>query len=679
MFQIRIVSVLIFSLTLIFYSCTPKHSEIVVAEYGKSKVSLGEFENVYAKNAGGVETAKKDSIERLRNFLDLYVNFKMKLRDAEVRGYKSNPVLDAELKDYKEKVGVSYLIEKEIIDPGITELYERRKYELRVSHLMIRPDSLGDEKAKELTLSLIDRINKGENFENLVKQYSDDLYSKNDGGDIYYVTAGMVIPEFEDAAYKTELGKIYPEPVKTRYGYHIIKVTDKKVRTPQVKASHLVLDFKVDSVKVDTSAVLAQIKDLKKQLDNGADFAELAKKYSEDPGSKNNGGDLGLVERRMMVKEFDEALFNLEEGQISDIVKTRFGYHIIKVNEKIHLPSFENEKENLKKLFKKSGYDQAYADYIKKLKQNYNFKLNESTIDYIVKNNDSTKVGDKYWQSSWRAGIKDTDIYYLNNQAVSVDSFFARIEKMPEYSSKLIDKKLLTTAVDKDVENKVLVLKVFDLDGQDVQFTSLMEEYRNGIYIFKLQEEEVWNKIKIDSIKLYNFYTEKVKLLQDDSNANDPEIKELKEKLYWKDRVNFAEIFSRKDSLINDCYNQIEKGIDFKGLAAIKTERAGYKEKGGEYGLVDVNSNELAQKANGLQKPGDFTKPFKHTNGFSIVKLIAKEPARLKTFDEARAEISSLYQEAEAKRLENEYVTSLKQLYKPVIYYNKVEEAFKSN
>jgi peptidyl-prolyl cis-trans isomerase SurA len=675
----RILSILLIITSFLLSSCAPKHSDIVVAKYGDDKVTLGEFEQVYAKNVGGVEVAKKDSLKRIKDFLDLYVNFKMKLKDAELRGYKKNSALDAELKEYKEKVGSSYLIEKEVVDPGLKDLYEKRKYELRVSHLMIRPDTISDEKAKQLTASLIDSIKHGKKFEDLVKKYSADVYSKNDGGDIYYITAGMIIPEFEDAAYNTKAGEIYPEPVKTRFGYHIIKVTEKKERVPQIRASHILIDFKNDSSKVDSAAALAKITDIKKQLDNGAKFDSLAKIYSKDPGSKVEGGDLGFFERRQMVKEFDEAAFNLKVGQVSNIVKTSFGYHLIKLTDKKPYPSFEEDKENLKKLFKKSRYDQAYSAYLIKLKNQFNFKINDGVLNLVAGKSDTTKLGPNYYTSKWRADVKDSVIYSLNNKAFTVDTLIAAAEQLPDFENKVINKALLTNAINKDVETKVLDLQVQNLESKDDQFASLMDEYRNGIYIFKLQEDEVWNKIQTDSVKIYDFYNKKVSMLKNESpDSNNPEIKSLKEKLMWPDRVSFIEIFAKKDSVINKYYTMIEKGGDFKTIAN-NTERPGMKEKSGVFDLVDVNLTQHSKEANALKNPGDYSKPFKNGNGYSIVKLIAKEPARIKTFEEAKAEISGLYQEAEAKRLENEYVTSLKGIYKPVLYYNKVEEAFKSN
>jgi peptidyl-prolyl cis-trans isomerase SurA len=640
-------------------SCSPEHSKLVIAEYGNEKVTLGEFENVYLKNGTSLETAQKDSLSKLKNFLDLYVNFKMKLSDAAQRGFDKDPALQSELSDYKERIGSSYLIEKEMVAPALRDFYEKRKYELRVSHLMIRPDTISDAKAKELAQSLLERIKKGESFESLVKKYSSDSFSKDNGGDIYYITAGTVIPEFEDAAYKTAVGDVYPELVKTRYGYHILKVTEKRERIPSVRASHILITFKNDSGKVDTAGALARIQDIHNQLLKGADFAELAKKYSEDPGSKQNGGDLGFFERRVMIKEFDEAAFNLKKGQISDIIKTNYGFHILKVTDLAPAKPFDEEKDELKKLYQRARYDFDYAGFIRKLKDDFNFRINDNTVNYITKNNDTLKVGGQYWEAKWRNAIKDSTLYSFAGTTVQVDSFFKYIEQNPDFVNRKIDQNLLNAAINKDSESKILKVAAMQLDKKDSQFASLMDDYKNGIYIFKLQDDEIWSKIQIDSTKLMAYYEQN------------------KSQYVWPDRVAYSELFSAKDSVINHYYDLLQKGAEFDSLGA-KNEKFG-SGKPGQTVFVDPANNLVAREAAKLETPGTYSKPMKMGSGWIIVKLLAKDPSRIKSFEEAKAEVSAQYQDLESKRLENEYISNLKNKYKPVVDNEKLEKAFKSN
>jgi peptidyl-prolyl cis-trans isomerase SurA len=165
-------TVVFFSVVFLFFlsSCATEHSEIVLAKYGDKEIKMDEFEKAYAKNAGGFEQAKDDSIAKLKDFLNLYVNFKMKLRDAYVRNYDNDSSLQAELQDYKGKVGVTYLEEKYLVAPAVKELYDKRKWEYRVSHIMFRHKPGKDEEVKTLAAAILDSIKNGASFEEMAKR-----------------------------------------------------------------------------------------------------------------------------------------------------------------------------------------------------------------------------------------------------------------------------------------------------------------------------------------------------------------------------------------------------------------------------------------------------------------------------------------------------------------------------
>jgi len=345
----------------------------VVAEFGSYEISLDEFEHAYAKNVGGWENAMKQDMSDYKNFLDLYVKFRMKLRDAQVRAYDQDTDLMNELKDYQRQVGVSYLIEKKVNEPGIKQLYDRRKEEFRVSHIMIRPDSLGDEAARKKAQAILDSIKNGHIFENMAIIHSDDKFSGINGGDIYYITAGLLPYEFEDPMYTLKAGEIYPEVVKTRFGYHLIKVTERQHRFPKIQASHILIGYHNAEGNIDSAAAKIKADSVLAALNAGASFEELVAKYSDDPGSKEKGGDLGFFERRMMVKEFDEAAFIMEVGQISGLVQTNFGYHIIKLTDKMDTQPFSEEYENLKNMFNKQRFPHEREVLIESLKKKYDF------------------------------------------------------------------------------------------------------------------------------------------------------------------------------------------------------------------------------------------------------------------------------------------------------------------
>ena len=644
-------------LTFLIASCSPEHSKIVIAEYNDAKISMDEFEKAYSKNVGGLEAAKDDSFENYKNFADLYTNFRMKLDDAKFRGYQNDPALTQELLDYKKKVGSSYLLEKYLVEPNIKDWYEKRKVEVRASHIMIRPDSTGEAGARNKAQAILDSIKLGKTFEEMVQKYSQDQYSKPKGGDIFYFTAAQLPFEFEDACYKTETGTVHPQVVQTKFGFHIVKVTDRKPRVPKIKASHILISYmdaagQVDSVnaKLTVDSVLAELK-------AGKDFGDVAKRYSDDTGTKDKGGDLGFFERRMMVLEFDEAAFNLEVNQVSKVIKTQFGSHIIKVTDKEAYPTFEADRDNLKNLLKRSRYNELYSGLISDYKKEFNYNLNTNTIQQMIGYNDSLIIGGELKGLS---EIGTSTVFSFAKHNETVNDIYSKLKTDTEFTGKKFNQDFINKGVNKYTEQLLLEEKALSLEKTDVQFADLMKDYQNGIFIFKLQEEEIWNKVKIDSSKLYGFYEQNM------------------QKYKWADRVGYTEIYAKKDSVIKHYYSLLKSGVDFDSLAA-KTERSQLKEKKGKYDLQVVGSSEFSKSVNNLSKIGDYTEPIPNPGGFSILRLDIKDPARLKTFEEAKAEVSGAFQESESKRLENEYIDSLKKKYTPVIYYDELRKAFNHN
>ncbi len=651
----RIATLLTLGLALILSSCAPEHSQIVLAEFGNQKIKMGQFEKAYENNVGNVEQAKKDSLSKLKSFLKLYVDFRMKLRDAFVRGFDEDSSLQNELVNYKKQIGSTYLLDTKLVEPAIHKLYERRKWELRVSHIMIRGSS---EKDKEKAEAILDSVKNGASFAEMARKYSQDKYSSKDGGDIFYITAGELPPQFVDACYATQPGHVYPHLVKSIYGYHIIKVTDKRPRVPEIRASHILASFNRDG-KLDSTYAREKIDTVMEKLKAGEDFAKLAKEYSDDAHSKVMGGDLGYFQIRAVPRPFAIAAFSLKKiGDISGIVKTRFGYHIIKLTGRRPYPSFDEEKENLKKMYKRARYQEQYDSLIVKLKNKYNYKLDEPTFKNLVASCDTLKVGQYNRQL---VNIKNDTLFTYDNKFMSVGNFVEKLYKLSDFNNRKMTSAVLAGGISKISGQTLIDEEAMNLDKTDPKFADLMKNYKNGIYIFKLQQDEVWNKIKLDSTKLYDYYTKN------------------KDKYVWPDRVNFAEIQAKSDSAIKFYYSLLQKGENFDSVAAKYTERPGFKEKAGIWGLHDVSSSPLSSEAYKLKEPGDYSKPFPYQNGYSIVMLISKDPSHIKTFEEAKAEVSGAYQEIDSKNLEKDYIDSLDKLYKPKIFYNKLDKAFKTN
>ena len=207
-----------------------------------------------------------------------------------------------------------------------------------------------------------------------------------------------------------------------------------------------------------------------------------------------------------MPKEFDEAAFNLKKvGDVSGVVRTRYGYHLIKLTDRKEYPSFEEDKEELKKLFQKNYYPARYDSLVVQLKNKYDFKIDNKTLDFIVSNSDSAVVGN---DSVLITKTKGMNIYSYTGNSKDAGEFLTNLNNNSEYSGKLINMNLLKSAVNKEGEQKLLEKEALSFEKTDSAFFALINDYKDGIYIFKLQSDEIWNKINFDSTKLHQFYEE---------------------------------------------------------------------------------------------------------------------------------------------------------------------------
>ncbi len=644
---------LIFSLALSV--CSAQNSKIVVAEYGDNKITLDEFEKAYEKNAA-LEKNSDNSLDNYKNFLDLYVNYRMKLRDAWVRGYYEDEDLQKELTDYKLNIGTTLYYENEIIKPGIKKLYDKRKEEFKVAHIMLVPDSgQTSEDLFVLGKELIQRINNGEDFAALAKEYSKDKFTNNKGGEIGFITAGDIpFPEIEDAIYATTPGSVYPQPVKSNFAYHILKVLEKQPRRYMIKIRHIMASIMDSSNVIDTAASYKKILEVEGKLNNGGNFEELAKEFSDDKFSAKRGGDLGFISRGRMIKEFEDAAFKLKVGERSPIIKTRFGYHIIEVTDEKPTPPLDEIKEELKNIYQKTRYNYDKDKFIDSLKQKAGFTIVQSTIDKILENVDSMKMGDDYWTCKIHKDFGNLPAFKINGNDVSVDSLFNFMITKKKISRGKVGETIINNSIDEYSDELAVRDVVMSYDKVNSQFASLMDEYEKGVYLFKILDEEVWSKVNIDSTMVKNYYEKN------------------KENFKWNDRVQYNQIQVNSDSLANVIYGELKAGADFDSVAS-KYTRSTIKSE-----LVEVkNDGSLADKALELRETGKISEPFKFKGNWVIIKLIKHEPARLKTIEEARNEIMGILQEMESKRLENEYIDKLKKLYRPKYYYDELAKIVK--
>jgi len=666
-FRMNIKHYLIFigvSVALFIIGCGEKEDPVVL-EIGAKKIGLGEYENFFAKNTGGWDAAKKSPQEDKEKFLDLLTNYKLKLLDAYDRGYDKDPEIQAELKEYRSSLAASYLVEREVTEKGVQNMYDRRKEEIRAQHILLalKPTATPEEtlavytKAKEIIAQLKD----GASFDTLVMQHSEDQTAKQNMGDVYYFTSGQLASSFEAAAYSMKKGQVTQTPVRSSSGYHIIKILDRKPSTYQIKVRHIMARFANASDSTDTTNALVRIKGLQDSLKHGWKFADLAMKLSEDAGSAPEGGDLGWFERRRWVQPFDEAAFTLKAGQTSGVVKTPFGFHLIYCDSTKELPPFAEIKDELKKRYQQYRFNEEYQQYIEGLKQKYNYTFNEDVFQLFVSMLDTNQsVDDSGWAEATPKEVLAKTLFTLNNKLVIVDTIVSMFNRKMEFKSTMLRPAELRQKIGHMVEGYVLDEKSTGLEAAHPDFASLMKEYEDGIILFKAEQQEVWNKVSVNDSALKVFYSNN------------------KERFKFPNRVAYSEIEIDSDTLALMLYDSLSKGADFGELAERYNNDPELKAKKGAHDLEPVTQDDFTKMADSMQV-GEISEPIElMMGGFVIMKVMKKESERIKTYEEAGAELSNAFQEYESKRLEKLWLDRIKERYPVKQFKEQLNKAFSS-
>lgn len=385
LFVILLVSLILY---VRFFGCS---SEKIVAEIGDRKITLEEFEEKFLiKNAYNIDAAKNKPVKDKINFLNAIVNTELKAKIGEEKKLDTIQSFINDLKLGERKLLSDVYLQKKIIDPNLENYYNKIKYDIRVSHILLPMETgAGIEdsvKTYFLASDIIKRLSANENFDSLAKIYSVDSETRDRGGDLYYFSPDMTVFDFEYAAYNLNVGEFTKEPVRTPLGLHIIKMTDKTERYDSVRVSHILITDPVSQMGVkDSIASYNKINEIYRKLNDGDNFDELATEFSNDTINKSKGGDLGFVKRRQYAFPFDSTVFSLKPGQFSDIIRTSYGWHIIKMTEAVNVKPYEELKNILTVKYPRSIYfRKEFAALLAGLRSKYNLNVEESGLRFLI-------------------------------------------------------------------------------------------------------------------------------------------------------------------------------------------------------------------------------------------------------------------------------------------------------
>lgn len=504
----------LFALISSFVGLQAQNEDPVIMSVNGKDIKKSEFEYIYNKNNTETAIDKKS----LDEYVELFKNFKLKVVEAEAQGMDTTQVFLKEFNEYRSVLAKPYLESLEIDEALIEKEYARHKDLLEASYIVLLFPEDPDRQGKLFpadTLALYEKANairnrfkKGEKFAALAKEFSADTRSleSDNPGYIGWVSAERRLdPVLANVLYDTPIGQL-TEPIRTRFGYFLFYVSDRKPSPGRVRASHILVlarDGSPQDVMVSAKNKIDSIYDL---LSNGADFAELAKEHSDD-GSAAKGGDLSWFSSGQMVKEFDETVYSLGEvGEISKPIKTQFGYHIIQLTGKRDYPTYEELKADLEAKIKSSNYMlDLYAPAIERMKKEHNFLPNNYAMDNLrydartVFPTEDNFAEERMNQVNMLFKIGDDRYYaydlvkYINknprsNYSLSTDYLN---DKLDNYIYELLLEK-----EDKSLENKY------------PEFRNLAQEYRDGILLFEVSNKEVWDRSSSDTEGLTAFFEE---------------------------------------------------------------------------------------------------------------------------------------------------------------------------
>ncbi len=572
-------------------------------------VYASEFIRVYNKN---LELVKDESQKDVDGYLELFINYKLKLQEAKALGLDKKDSYLREFDSYKKQLSKNYLTDTKVTDALVEEAYERMGYEVDASHILVR---LEEGATPDDTLKVYNEIVKLRNrvIDEGYKAVQRDVHNGKTifAEDLGYFTAFKMVYDFENEAYNTEVGKV-SQPFRTRFGYHVLTVLDKRVSRGQVTAAHIMI--KDDETKIN---------EIYKRIEQGETFEALAKQFSEDKSSANKGGALNpFSSGELSSKTFENVAFGLKEKEVSKPFKSEFGWHIIKLLGKKEREPFDQVKGFLENKIRRDSRSKLInTSRINTLKARYTIEENVSEIDYF-----KTIINQSYLQGRWNLPENfkaDKPLLKVQERQLTNNDFGQFLLKSQRQRS--ADKNLYSI-IDKIYERyyeyELLRYQEDNLINENEDYAQILGEYRDGLLLFDLMETEIWNSAKTDSVALKNYYN--------NNKAN----------YFYNERIDALVASSAEKNNIKKVAKLLKAGKTVETIkAAVNIDDK-----------INVSFTEEEMEANHQALPKGFkfkkgvSKVYKHNDAYVVIKVKAILPKVAKTYDETKGKVISDYQ-----------------------------------
>jgi peptidyl-prolyl cis-trans isomerase SurA len=648
-------SFLILFLALSVGTQAQKTKDPILLKIGKENVSLSEFEAIYNKNNN---IGNQVDLKSPNEYLELFINYKLKVKEAEALGLDTIGLFKRELEGYVNQLASPYLVDRNYTEDLVKEAYNRLLEDVRVSHILIR---VNENAAPEDTLKAWNRIQQiyknainGVDFAQLAKSNSEDPSVAQNGGDVGYFTAFRMVYPFETAAYNTKVGEI-SIPVRTSFGYHVLKVSDRRPAVGEMKAAHIMIKSTADEQLSDRKAAEEKINEIYKKALEGEHFEQLARTYSEDQGSAMRGGELPQFGAGRMVPEFEKAAFSIEkDGLISRPVKTQYGWHIIKRIERKKIGSFKEEEAEIRKKVERDRRGEgSRSSLAAKLHKEYNvveFKENSEIFESLL---DSSFFKGQ-WKAENHAKMKKPvftlhDKMFGKKKMTFTQGDFAQFleansRPQMEMPISILKEKMYRSFI----ETELIDYEYSILEYKYPEYKALVREYRDGILLFELMDRMVWKKAVSDSAGLEAYYETR------------------KNEFMWDERIDATMYLCSDAENASMVVDLLHQGSDDSTINATVNEktRIGVQIRKGKFSREDDPALEAVPWGEGISPITEFNGTYYVVNTHEILS------PQVKTLAEARGIITSAYQ----LKIEEEWLRELRKKYKYKVNHKVLDQ-----
>jgi len=485
---------------------------------GNEDVTVADFMKTYTKNNTTEEMNKEGAIDE---YLDLFINFKLKVMEAKNLKMDTVPSFVKELEGYRKQLAKPYFIDESVNEALLKEAYERKLWDLRASHILIMVDKNATPedtlKAYNKIMDIRNEILAGKDFGDAAVEYSDDpsakdqeeipnkqRYRKGNRGDLGYFTVFNMVYPFESAAYNTPVGEV-SMPTRTRFGYHLLKVESKTDALGVAQVAHIYVTLRPNATDEEVTQKEEKINNIYSKIQDGMSFEDAVVKYSEDKGSAKNKGQLSKFTCNKVVPEFVDVAKSLKPGEVSEPIRTMYGFHIVKLLSRKTPGTFDEEKEELKeRLAKDDRTHKSEEVVIQKIKNNSGFKVNDKRKKEVIALIDSTVLDGKFMADS--LNFKSKYLFKIAKKKYSQADFVKYVAENQKKQENIDKSVYLNNLFNDYTKQELLAYADSNLEKDYPEFADLMQEYHDGILLFNLTDKMVWNKAVKDTVGQKEFF-----------------------------------------------------------------------------------------------------------------------------------------------------------------------------